>query len=132
MLPTWRLKREHNEMDGKVFQEFYCGECQHYIRVRLSMEYDREVEVVCPMCGHKHRRCIVDGCIVEHGRYRGEVKEDICPPKSACSKEPISKQMSQAKEFGDRRDGAVIKSDADLARDAFMRERWLELYGSES
>ena len=118
--------------DGKVFQEFYCGECQTFIRMRLNMDYDRIVEVVCPMCGHRHKRCIVKGQIVENGREHGTAREDICPPKSACSKEPITRQMKTGKGFSARRDGAVVESVDDLTQDTFMRERWLETYGSSS
>jgi hypothetical protein len=114
---------------SKVFQEFYCGECKSYIRLRLSVEYDRIVQVQCPMCGHLHRRCIVKGAIVENGRYEGSVVEDVCPPKSACSKDPVTKRMAQA-ESRQRRDAAVIDSDADLIAQSFLRERWLELYGN--
>lgn len=118
-----------SKLDDKVFQEFYCGNCENYIRMRLSMEYNRIVEVTCPMCGHMHKRCITDGVITENGREAGSVVEQICPPKSACSKEPITKHMAKAKEFRERRNGAVVKSEADLQRDSFMMERWVELYG---
>lgn len=113
--------------DGKVFQEWYCGNCETYIRFRLNMEWDRTVWVECPMCHHKHQRYIKDGVIKDDGRFaNGDPKEDICPPKSACSKEPITKKLEQSKYT---RDGVVIKSDHDLARDAYMRERWIEIYG---
>lgn len=117
--------------DDKVFQEWYCGECATYIRFRLSMDWDRVVWVECPMCHHKHQRCIKEGVIKEDGRFSGgDPVEDICPPKSACSKEPITKQLDKAK-WGTR-DGVVIKSDKDLMRDNFLRERWIEIHGRES
>lgn len=113
-------------MNDKVFQEWYCGNCCTYIRFRLSMEYDRAVWVECPMCHHRHQRYIKKGCIQDDGRYsNGDPKEDICPPKSACSKEPITKQFKKNQHT---RDVAVIKSDADLIREDYMRERWLEIY----
>jgi hypothetical protein len=117
-------------MDDKVFQEWYCGECKTYIRFRLSMEYDRAVTVVCPSCGHRHQRFIKDGRIVEDGRHSsGEAKEELCPPKAACSKEPITKEMKN-KQWA--RDGAVVKSDADLIRNNYFRERWIEIAGRNS
>jgi hypothetical protein len=111
--------------DSKVFQEWYCGNCATYIRFRLNMDYDRTVTVVCPSCGHRHQRYIKKGQIVEDGRHsHGDPKEELCPPKSACSKEPITKKM---KDDYSKRDGAVIKSDADLIRDNFFRDRWVEI-----
>jgi len=114
-------------MDDKIFQEWYCGECQTYIRFRLNMEYDRTVWVECPMCHHRHQRCIKKGQIVEDGRFsNGDPVEDIMPLKSACSKEPITKKMQKTSHA---RDGAIIRSSEDLARDNFFRERWIEIYG---
>lgn len=114
--------------DGKVFQEFYCNDCHGYIRVRLNMEYDRAINVCCPNCPRKHPRYIKDGQIVERGAVDSP-SEDICPTKSAYSKEPISKMMMKNKYS---RDGVIINSSEDLVRDAMMRERWIELYGQES
>lgn len=126
-------KKEHPpiqyEEEEKVFQEFYCGECQHYIRVRLNMSYNRTIWLVCPMCGHKHQRYIDKGTIYERGRYEhGDPVEDICPPKSACSKEPFTKKM---RDSYSRRDGAVIRTDADLARASVMIDRWAEVAARE-
>jgi hypothetical protein len=91
------------------------------------MEYDRVVWVECPMCGHRHQRCIKDGRIQEDGRFaNGNPVEDVCPPKSACSKEPITKKLEKAKST---RDGVVIESSEDLVRDNYFRERWIEIYG---
>ena len=82
--------------------------------------------IECPMCGHRHQRYIKEGHIVEDGRYSyGDPIEDICPLKSACSKEPISKAIVASA----KRDGIVIKSDADLIRDNFLKDRWVEIHG---
>ena len=114
-------------MDDKVFQEWHCGNCNTYIRFRLNMSYDCVVWVECPMCQHKHQRYVKKGRIVEDGRFsHGDPREDLCPPKSACSKEPITKHM---KKTSYARDGAIIESSEDLIRDNYMRERWLEIYG---
>lgn len=115
--------------DDKVFQEWYCGNCQTYIRFRLCMAYDRVVWVECPMCSHKHQRYIKDGVIKDDGRYsNGEPREDICPPKSACSKEPITKKLDKDKYT---RDGIIIKSTKDLMREDVMRELWLDFHGEK-
>jgi hypothetical protein len=113
--------------DEKIFQEWYCGNCSTYIRFRLCMGYNRVVWVECPMCAHRHQRFIKDGRIQDDGRFNhGEPVEDICPPKSACSKEPITKKLDKAKYT---RDGIIIKSTEDLVRDNHMRERWIEIFG---
>jgi hypothetical protein len=118
-------------MHDKVFQEWYCGECKTYIRFRLSMDWDRAVLVVCPLCKHEHQRFIKDGVIMEDGRFsNGHPKEEICPPKSAASKDPITKKLKDSK-WGTR-DGIVIKSSEDLVRDNYFRERWIEIYGDGS
>lgn len=116
--------------DDKVFQEWWCGNCSTYIRFRLSMDWNRTVFVECPMCKHQHQRFIKDGVIQDDGRYaNGTPVEEICPPKSACSKEPITKKLGIAK-YGTR-DGVVIKSSEDLIRDNYFRERWIEIAGRE-
>lgn len=118
-------------MDDKVFQEWWCGNCSTYIRFRLSMDWNRAVWVECPMCQHKHQRYIKDGRIQDDGRYsNGNPVEDICPPKSACSKEPITKQMDITR-WG-ARDGVIIKSEKDLIRDNYFRERWIEIAGRDN
>jgi hypothetical protein len=70
------------------------------MRVKLNMALNMEVEVVCPKCGHKHRRVIKDGQIFENGRYASSIKEEICPPPSAYSKEPWTTAMKKAEEKG--------------------------------
>src|SRR5689334_1869577 len=108
-------------MDDKIFQEFYCGECSHYMRVRLNMSYNRTINVTCPNCGHKHQRYIENG----------DPKEDIIIPKSACSKDPISKRMKEAKGWNDKRDAAVIESSRDLGSDSFIKQLWQDYFGRE-
>jgi hypothetical protein len=119
-------------MDNKVWQEFYCGECQGYFRVKLNMALTIGVEIVCPKCKHKHHRFIKDGVIYENGRSEHGAKEEICPPLSAYSKEPLTAKMEKAK-YG-KRDGVVIDKEEDLSKrhpasEAMLRERWFELYG---
>jgi hypothetical protein len=116
-------------MDDKIFQEFYCGECEHYMRVRLNMSYNRTIMVQCPNCEHKHQRYIEDGVILERGRHEhGNAKEDIVIPKSACSKDPISKKMQKAKSH-EKRDAVVIESSRDLGSDSFIKQLWQDYFG---
>ena len=126
---------------ASVWQEFYCGNCQGYILVKLNLALNMIVEVCCPgwhgddtskLCKHKHLRCIKDGRIFENGRKEGQCKEEICPPRSAYSKEPFTKHMrdvTQANAWKEKRDGAVIKDSNDLVRDAMMQEIWFEKFG---
>jgi hypothetical protein len=126
---------------ASVWQEFYCGNCGGYFRVKLNMALNIIVDVCCPgwlgedttkPCLHKHRRCIKDGRIEENGRD-GQFKEEICPPRSAYSKEPLTKHMKDCTDtWRGKRDGAVIKEDKDLVRDAFMQELWFEKYGGDN
>lgn len=115
----------------KVWQEFYCGECSGYFRVRLNMAITMGVEMVCPKCGHKHHRYIENGVIFERGRQSNSAKEEICPPLSAYSKEPLTANMRNRKYA---RDGETIEKESDLndqnpAAKAMIQERWFELYG---
>lgn len=117
----------------KIWQEFYCGHCDGYFRLKLNIAINHEVEMVCPNCGHKHRRCIKNGIIYEQGRFQNNYKEEICPPKSAYSKEPLTKKMTE-KDSWKKRDGIVIEKPEDMSDNpiaaSIIRERWFELYGS--
>jgi hypothetical protein len=118
-------------MDNKIWQEFYCGECQGYFRVKLNMALTIGVEIVCPKCKHEHHRFIKNGVIFERGRSENGAKEKICPPLSAYSKEPLTRKMETTKYA---RDGVVIDKEGDLSERspvaaAMMRERWFETYG---
>jgi hypothetical protein len=114
-------------MDDKVWQEFYCHRCPdggNYIMVKLNMALNYSVAVVCPMCGSKHERTVQNGVIFD--RYKnGNFKEEICPPKSACSKQPRHSKIKRG-----ARDGAVVKDKDDLVRDSIMQQIWMERFGS--
>lgn len=112
-------------MSDKAWQEFYCHRCPGgtYIRVKLNMALNYSVAVVCPMCGAKHERTIENGVLFDRSKA-GNYKEEICPPKSACSKEPYTNKIKK-----DARNGAVIEKPEDLVRDHIMRELWLEYHG---
>jgi RNase P subunit RPR2 len=120
--------QERIRMDDKVWQEFYCNDCPdggNYILVRLNLALKNyTVVVVCPMCGAKHHRTINEGRIVDDSKS-GSVIEEICPPKSACSKESRTAKM-----FANARHGVVVEEDdAKAITRAMLRERWIELYG---
>ena len=107
----------------KIWQEFFCNDCGGYFRVKLNMALNINVEVVCPECGRKHPRVVENGRIYEKGNSSGVV-EEIHTTKSAYSKEPLHKNIQPG-----ARDGKVIESDADLIRDAYVRELWTDHYG---
>jgi len=105
---------------SRVSQEFYCSECKGYFLVRLNTGLNQEVEIVCPNCGHEHRRCIVEGQIFEYGRFKTDSKEKIRPTKASFSTEPLTVKMKQTSYA---RDGAILTEQ--------MRERWLEKAAAE-
>ncbi len=114
-------------MDEKIWQEFYCNDCDHYMRVKLNMALNISVKVVCPNCQRKHPRSIKNGIIVDDGC--GSNGEEILVPKSACSKESLHAKMRK-----NARDGLMISKEGDLnqrhpSSDAIIKERWFELYG---
>jgi hypothetical protein len=113
-------------------QEFYCGECKGYFMVTLNIALNHEVEVVCPgpNCGHEHRRCVVDGQILENGRFSSNSKEKLRPSSASYSKEPLTAKMQAAAKnnggsgyCGQRRDGSVLSP--------AMMDRWLEVAARE-
>ncbi len=118
----------------KVLQEFHCHRCPErgtYILVKLAMDYDRKVVIVCPMCGAKHERDIVQGVIYDKGKNQNFV-EEVCPPKSACSQQPITEKMQKETRWrgGNPRDGVVIEKPEEIIRDNFLRELWIERSGN--
>ena len=89
--------------------------------VKLNMAINYSVAVVCPMCGAKHERTIENGVLYDRSKS-GNYKEEICPPKSACSKTARTVKK-------DTRNGVVIEKSEDLVRDSIMRELWIEYHG---
>lgn len=113
-------------MSDKVWQEFYCHRCSGggtYIMVKLNMAINYSVAVVCPMCGAKHERNIENGVLFDRSKS-GNYKEEICPPKSACSKEPRHAKIKRG-----ARDAAVVKDSDDLVRDSYIQQLWLDYHG---
>jgi hypothetical protein len=111
---------------SRIWQEFYCGECEGYIDVKLNMSLNFEVQIVCPNCKHEHARCIRKGVIYEQGRGQSPVKDKIMPVASAYHKEPKTKKMLNAKDWGDRRDGVPVQQNT--AREMLV-ELWYERFG---
>jgi hypothetical protein len=119
----------------RVWQEFYCtksgGGCGKYIRVKLNMALNHTVKIICPLCKHEHQRVIEEGVIKEQGRFDNKPIEEVCPPKSACSDKPYTKQMAEIKKgksSKNERDAAVIKGEEDVARH-FLKELWFGKFG---
>lgn len=115
-------------MDEKVWQEFYCHRCPDggtYIMVKLNYSLNYSVCVVCPMCGAKHERTIENGVLYDRSKS-GNYKEEICPPKSACSKTARHTKIKRG-----ARNGEVVNSADDLQRDSIMRELWLSYHGDK-
>ena len=114
-------------MDNKLWQEFFCNDCDGHFRVKLNMALNIRVEMVCPNCGRKHPRALKDGRIIEsHGDGSSSYVEEIIVPKSAYSKEPFTSKIKP-----NARDGAVIDS-AEHIRDVTMWQMWLEHFGGKS
>jgi len=121
---------------AKVYQEFYCGNCSKgtYIRVKLNMSLNHVVEIECPRCKHLHKRAIKNGVIFEDGRENGMTVEQICPPLSACSDEPVSQIMIDAKLKGNyaaKRNGQVIETDAVMVGASMLAESWFEKFAGK-
>jgi len=121
------------QQDNKVWQEWYCtksgGGCGGYILVRLNMAINGIVEMVCPKCGHKHQRCIEDGQIKEQGRHNGSPTQEITPVMAAWSETPRTKAFdpNERNDHRGERDGAIIKSQADL----ILRESWIDRHAGK-
>jgi len=132
---------------GRVTQEMYCtksgGGCGGYIKIKINMDLNHIVKVICPKCGHDHQRCIEDGVIKERGRNNGNVVEDLCPTMAAYRTEdegPWSQHLLDMVSKNDRisneRDGVVLDGDEDYApgrrsreTDLMIKQAWFEHFG---
>lgn len=112
-------------------QEMYCSECKVYFLVTLfTSQNGYEADIVCPGCGHQHRRCVRNGIIEEKGRYNqsgyGDKVERILSTKSSISTNPRTSRMKTAhaaQSFQGRRDGVQIHNEE---MESFLQHRWLE------
>ena len=117
----------------RVWQEFYCNDCDGYVRFKVNAALkDHRVVVVCPNCNRKHPRLVIDGRVYDKSSGMGaRDEEEVCPPKSAYSKEPWTKAMLKGKY---RRDGSVIKNDSDLRKEipsrVLVRSLWSDFFGA--
>lgn len=106
-------------MSDRIYQEFYCGECEGFIRLSINSGVNHEFWFECPNCKHQHQRVIRDGRIYENGRFKDEPKFEIIVPKSAYSKEPWTEHMKSKTKYDERRDAAPLD------------ERWLQIVARE-
>lgn len=111
-------------MDDKIWQEFFCNDCNGHFRVKINMALNTRVNVVCPNCGRKHPRLIKDGRIEDSGY--GEPTENIHTTKSSYSKDSIHKKMAK-----NARNGEVINEESDLKRDPYLNELWINFHGGK-
>lgn len=117
---------------GRVLEEFYCatsgGGCGGFMCVRINKALNGVVEIVCPKCGHQHRRGIKNGVLQEDGRAHGTIMEQLCPTLACWTKEathPESKR--RVGDFRQERNAVVVEENPQSRR--FLNERKFELWG---
>lgn len=112
---------------ARVWQEFYCNDCDGYIDVKINISINQDVLVKCPNCGREHPRTIKNGVIYERGQYESRYCEKITPVKAAYHKDPKTIRMkTQETTCYSRRDGVTVESPRDL-----INESWFERYGNK-
>ena len=128
---------------ARVYLEFYCtlsGDgCGGFITFPLNTGLNGVIEVVCPNCGHEHRRRVKNGEITAEGRYcggtEGRVIEHICPTEAAWHKKPQSSESKRRAESGLReREAVVIERDATgraVDPRSYLSERRFEIFGGK-
>lgn len=74
---------------SRVEVEFWCGECEHYIYVKINSALDGNHVMVCPQCGHKHYRLVKRGIITadRYNENQAIADEIICTKSAAVPKE---------------------------------------------
>jgi len=76
------------ESGRRIEVEFWCGDCQHYIYLKLNIALEGNHVVVCPQCSHKHYRVVKNGIIMGDRYEEGKIiADEIVPMKSAATKE---------------------------------------------
>jgi hypothetical protein len=94
---------------SRVYQEFYCNDCDGYFGVKLNMAINVKALICCPNCGRQHPRCIINGEIHSYGDVPGNREEEIIVPKSAYHKKSEIKRMQEANKHGSSRNGVVVE-----------------------
>ena len=84
-------------IDGRRLEvEFWCGNCLHYIYVKVNMALGGNHIMVCPNCGHKHYRYVRDGIITSDRWEEGAgIADEIIPMKSACVPKESRRQRGE-------------------------------------
>jgi hypothetical protein len=123
-----------DDRGSRIYQEFYCNDCNGYFGVKINIALNYSVVMVCPNCGRKHPRTIKDGKIFERtyeARGGGRHEEEIVPPPSAYHKKPWTKEMKQAaKEKRGPREGVEIEKKGDSSEEShWLRKLWTEFHG---
>jgi len=129
---------EREQPKPKIWQEIHCpvsGGCGGFILVKLDVSINQIVTVICPKCKHEHQRAIIDGQVMESGRYNGKPKEELYPTIAAWSKTPRTRCMQKvAGDFAHERNGAIIKDSHDLVAvpydtaETIVRESWTDRF----
>lgn len=109
----------------RVWQEFYCNDCNGFFTVKINLALNQQILLCCPGpdCTRKHPRNIKNGIIYEGGRE--DHGEEIIVPKSAYSKKPLTKAMLER--YKPR--GGVAITERDPMADAIIRDSWIERFG---
>lgn len=115
---------------ARVTQEFYCTKsgdgCGGYFLAKLNMALNGVHKIICPNCGHDHRRKINNGCIVEEGRYLSNPVDEIYATKSSFRMEPYTTQTKSRVGTTKERDCVVIDDPKLVSKDI---SHWIETFG---
>lgn len=117
---------------SEIWQEFSCSECKCYAGFMLESSFAGDVEIICGICKHSHKR------YVERGRITGDAKTDrhrmvIEILRSACYPAPrteIMKKTTYARqsELGNDRELARPMTDAEQIRQGIINEAWIDRF----
>lgn len=102
------------------YQEFKCNKCPGFWVLRLHRKMQGKVLLVCPKCGRRHQRDVIEGVIKDVGKQSNEGNiQEIISPTSCFREQPVTKLLQEAHEYlpaYDRtnRNGSLIKQPDDL------------------
>jgi len=119
----------------RVWQEFHCprsgGGCGGFVLLKLNMALNRVVTIVCPKCKHEHCRNIIDGQLVERGRWKGSSTETIIPTLAAWS--DTSRLKTPYNQSQERDARLVTPEELEWTPEQhFLRQSWAERYAGRS